>query len=67
MNALEEIRSMPDVLITPDVAARVLGCNPQNIRLQAEKNPSLLGFPVCRIGNQTKIPRVPFLKWLTGE
>lgn len=67
MSALEEIRAMTDVLITPEVAAKVLGCNPHSIRLQAEKDPSALGFRVCRIGNKTKIPRLPFLQWLTGE
>lgn len=67
MDAVEKIRSMTDTVITPAVAAEALGCKPDSIRAQAEEDPSMLGFPVCRMGRTTMIPRVPFLKWLTGE
>lgn len=67
MSAIEEIRAMDTAVITPEIAAKAIGCRPQYIRIQAEKAPEKLGFPVCRVGRSTKIPRVPFLKWLTGE
>lgn len=67
MSIVDEIRAMPDTMITPELAAKAMGCKPQNIRVQAKQAPAALGFPVCRLGSATKIPRVPFLKWLTGE
>ena len=67
MTIIEEIRAMPDVVITPEVAAKALGCNPHSIRLQAQEDQKKLGFEVCVMGKQTRIPRLPFLKWLTGE
>lgn len=67
IDALAEIRSSIDTVISAEVAAKALGCDPASIRLQAEQNPALLGFPVCRMGRTTMIPRRPFLLWLTGE
>lgn len=67
IEAVDSIRSMIDTVITPDLAAKALGCDPASIRLQAKENPALLGFPVCRTGTNTLIPRKPFLLWLTGE
>ena len=67
MTAVEEIRAMTDATISPEVASKALGCKPQSLRLQAEKDATTLGFPVCRMGRMTRIPRLPFLKWLTGE
>ena len=65
--ALEELKQSKAVTISPNEAARVLACDPQSIREQVKKDPSSLGFPVCRMGTLTMIPRLPFLRWLTGE
>lgn len=65
--ALEELKSSTSIVIAPKEAARVLGCSPMSIRLQAQEDPAKLGFPVCRMGTVTMIPRVPFLRWVTGE
>ena len=67
IEAVTSIRAMIDTVITPDLAAKALGCDPASIRLQAKENPAMLGFPVCRTGSTTLIPRKPFLQWLTGE
>ena len=67
IEAVSSIREMIDTVITPDLAAKALGCDPASIRLQAKENPAMLGFPVCRTGSTTMIPRKPFLLWLTGE
>lgn len=67
IEAVSSIRAMIDTVITPDLAAKALGCDPASIRLQAKENPAMLGFPVCRTGSTTMIPRKPFLQWLTGE
>lgn len=67
LEAVAEIKASIETVISAEVAARALGCDPASIRLQAEKDPALLGFPVCRMGRTTMIPRRPFLQWLTGE
>nr|DAW04567.1 MAG TPA: hypothetical protein [Bacteriophage sp.] len=45
----------------------MLNCDPQAIRDAARHNPEQLGFPTMRVGNRTKIPRMPFLRWLGIE
>lgn len=64
---ITKIQQMPDTWITPNVAAETLGSDPQTIRDQAHDDPALLGFPVCVVGRYTKIPRIPFLRFLGYE
>jgi hypothetical protein len=66
MDALEAIKQMEAVTITPEDAARVLGCGAHNLRLQAEEDPSSLGFNVIRVGSRTIIPRLPFIRFVEG-
>lgn len=44
-------------------AAKIIGCDAQELRSQAQSNPVLLGFPVCVIGHRVKIPRRAFLEF----
>lgn len=53
--------------ITPAVAAKVLCCDPNYIRVAARQAPELLGFPISRIGNRVKIPREAFIRFMEGE
>lgn len=53
--------------LTPAEVADLLNCDPQAIRDAARHNPEQLGFPTMRVGNRTKIPRMPFLRWLGIE
>lgn len=64
---LEDLKHSTKNIITPAEAAQIIGCNPQYIRLQARNRPELLGFPVVVIGCHTKIPRLPFIKFVEGE
>lgn len=64
---LQEIKALDRDVITPVQAAGVLGCDPHFIRLAARECPERLGFPVCVIGSRTKIPRVPFIRFVEGE
>ena len=66
MTTLDEIIAMRDVVITPEVASKALGCRPQTIRIAARTAPERLGFPVQVMGHRIRIPRVPFIKFLTG-
>lgn len=63
---LEEIRNSTKDVLTPADIADVLNADPQDIRVQARTAPEKLGFPVIIIKSRTKIPRVPFLRFM-GE
>ena len=63
---LDEIRNSTKDVLTPGDIAEVLNADPQDIRVQAQMAPEKLGFPVIIIKSRTKIPRVPFLRYM-GE
>lgn len=65
--AIQAIRESEEPCITPAMAAKVIGCDPNWIRQAAKTEPSKLGFRVIRIKDQTKIPRVPFLRYMGLE
>lgn len=64
---LDEIRTTRKDPLTPMDISEVVGANPQTIRNQAHADASKLGFPVCVIGRDVRIPRQAFLKFWTGE
>lgn len=61
---VSEIQAANKPYLTPVEVSEVLECDPQAIRLAARDNPGQLGFPVVRVGKRTKIPRIPFLRFL---
>ena len=65
---IDDIKAMPDTMLTPSVAAQIIGCDPQKIRLYARdaRWRDALGFPVIVIGNRVKIPRLPFIRYVEG-
>ena len=63
---LQEIKDSDALFLTPTQVAKIIGTDPQLIRLQARSYPERLGFPVTVVGTRTKIPRIPFLRWI-GE
>ena len=64
---LEEIKTSDKAMLIPKDVAPILKCDPYTISIKARDCPDMLGFPVCRLGNRTKIPRKAFLKWLGEE
>ena len=64
---LDEIKQMTRETITPAIAAKVIGCDPHELRLRARYRPDLLGFPVILYGNRTKIPRRAFIRFMEGS
>ena len=64
---LEEIKNSDKTVLTANDVAQVLRCDPQCIRIMARENPALLGFPVTVVGRRTKIPRLPFLRYMGVE
>ena len=63
---LDEIRKSTKDVLTPADIAEVLNADPQDIRVAARMAPEKLGFPVIVIKSRTKIPRLPFLRFM-GE
>lgn len=63
---LDEIKASDKSVLTPAEVAEVLGCDAQDVRIQARLAPEKLGFPVIIIKSRTKIPRIPFLRYM-GE
>lgn len=63
---LAEIKASDKQFLTPADVSEIVGVDPQSLRLQARQKPEMLGFPVVVIGTRTKIPRIPFLRFI-GE
>lgn len=64
---LRDLESVSADFLTAAQIAPILGTNPNYIRLQAQKAPQKLGFPVVVLGTRVKIPKIPFLKFMRGE
>lgn len=56
-------KSDKNILLASDVA-ECIGADPQDIRDQAHRDPSKLGFPVIVTGTRVKIPREGFLHFM---
>ena len=61
---IREIQESSKIFLTAAEVSSVLECDPQCIRVQAQKDPSMLGYPVIVIGSRVRIPRIPFLRYL---
>ena len=66
MQNLDSLEALPGDFITPQTAAKFLGCDAQTIRIQARRCPERLGFPVAILGNRVKIPKEAFLRFMRG-
>ena len=65
---LEELRNSTKPTITVAEAAKILGCTPQLLRIQARNSPEKLGFPViCPTPHRVLIPRKAFLHYVVGD
>lgn len=62
--ALEHIITTDKEFLTPVEVAPVLGVDAHNIRLTARHHPEALKFDVIVLGSRTKIPRIPFLRFI---
>lgn len=66
---LADIAQMESNFLTPENVSKVIECEANNIRIQAasQEGRIALGFPIIRIGKVTKIPRIPFLRFMGWE
>ena len=62
---LNDIAKMDKAYLTSAEVAEILECDPHAIRIAAKKAPEQLRFPTILIGNRVKIPRLPFLEFMT--
>ena len=67
MQTLQEVEAHTGEVLTPKDVAKVLGCDAQTIRVQANRCPERLGFPVSNIGTRVKIPKEAFLRFMKGD
>lgn len=61
---LEDLKNEEKAFLTPADVCGVLKCDPHWIRIAARERPEWIGFPIIIMGNRTKIPRIPFLKFM---
>ncbi|MBS7225293.1 MAG: hypothetical protein KH050_08125 [Clostridiaceae bacterium] len=66
-DALRELIAIPRDYYKPGEVAKVLGCDPQKIRIMAKQHPEKLGFRVIVIGSRVKIVRASFLRYMGVE
>ena len=64
---LAELKELDRDVITPAQAAGILKCDPHYIRVAARQCPEQLGFPVTILWSRTKIPRIPFIRYIEGK
>jgi hypothetical protein len=68
---IDDLKKMDTPFVTPAIAAKIIGCDPQYIRVAArderETGRSLLGFPTTLMKSRVRIPRIPLIKYLMGE
>lgn len=62
---LKDIETIPREFLLISEIAPILGINPQTIRCQAQADPSKLGFPVVVAKSRVKIPKRPFIQFMT--
>lgn len=62
---INDIESINREFLLISEIAPVLGADPQAIRCQAQVEPTKLGFPVVVIKSRIKIPKRPFIQFMT--
>lgn len=62
---LEQIAAIPSEVLTCQQIAPLLRANPATLHQQAVEMPERLGFPVIVAGNRVKVPKRPFLRFMT--
>lgn len=61
---LDDLKSIERDYFVPAEVADVMGWDAHAIRVQAHQDPSRLGFPVIVYKTRTKIPKIPFLRFM---
>jgi hypothetical protein len=67
LQSIDEVNALEREYLTPRQASGILKCTPYAINIQVKLEPESLGFPVIILGSRVRIPKKPFIKFLTGE
>ena len=67
MTELERIEALPKDMLAPADVAKFLGCAPYLINVATKDGKNPFPFPVIRIGNRVRIPKILFVKTMKGE
>lgn len=62
--AMQKLMEIDRDYLLPAEVAPAMGWDAHAIRLQAHEDPSKLGFPVVVYKTRTKIPKIPFLRFM---
>ena len=63
--ALEELAAIPRDWLTCAQIAPVLGADASDIHDQTIQDPRMLGFPVVVVKSRVKIPKKPFIRFMS--
>ena len=67
MTELERIEALPKDMLVPKDVAKCLGCDPYLINVVTRNGENPFPFPIIRIGNRVRIPKILFVKAMRGE
>ena len=70
MTASEELRrieALDKEMLVPTDICKYLGCSAYTINVATRDGRNPFPFPVIRLGTRVKIPKMPFLKAMSGE
>ena len=65
--SLEELEALDKEMLVPTDIAPYLGCSPYTINVYTKNGQNPFPFPIIRMGNRVRIPKVPFIKAMRGE
>ena len=64
---LSRIEALEKDMLAPADVCKVLQCAAYTINVATREGKNPFPFPVIRIGNRVRIPKLPFLKAMRGE
>lgn len=69
MSKIESLKSIEREYLIPREVAPILGVDPYTINIQVKEDKARgtnsFGFPVMLIGSRVKIPKEPFIRYMT--
>lgn len=64
---LDRIEALPKEMLVPTDVAKYLGCSAYTINIATRDGKNPFPFPVIRVGNRVRIPKIPFIKAMRGQ
>lgn len=64
---LEDIEAINKTMLVPTDICKYLGCSAYTINIATRDGKNPFPFPVIRLGNRVKIPKIPFVMAMRGE